>query len=191
MLDRTRIANFNSALFLRQSTVIPWDYLGTASEWKVFVFKKFFACTVSYIITLGHLSSETLKYCGLHRRIESARRSPVQRLLNEADRCGTTLSRTNGIPPIGLLQSCTNPSQWTYCKILIIGIYIPRKMVFILKQDPALFPLTCGNHVSRAQSHGSKERPLVCINIVGLDRGQTAAVFSTGLPSTGYQLGAH
>ena len=53
-------------------------------------------------------------YCGLHRRIESARRSPVQRLLNEADRCGITLSRKNGIPPIQLTIWCSRYQKFAF-----------------------------------------------------------------------------
>ena len=58
-------------------------------------------------------SSQWNKHCGLHRRIKSAHRSPVERLLNEVDRCGTMLSSTNGIPPIGsgngMVPSGTKP----------------------------------------------------------------------------------
>ena len=90
------IANFNNPFFLRQSAVIPRDYLGTATEWKI-LFKELFACDILHIITLGHLSSETNS--ADHWRIESARHSLAQRLLDDVDRCGTALSRTNGIPP--------------------------------------------------------------------------------------------
>ena len=57
-------------------------------------------CRYSLVYHLLQPPSQENKHCGLHRWVESARRPPVQRLLNVADRCGTTLSRTNGIPPI-------------------------------------------------------------------------------------------
>ena len=64
-----------------------------------FIFKEFFAGTVFYIIFFSQLLNKT-NTAGCTGGFKSAHRSPVQRSLNVADRCGTTLSRTNGIPLI-------------------------------------------------------------------------------------------
>ena len=74
----------------------------TASGWEVYILRNPLPvqfCISSALVTFPVKN----KYCGLHRWVESARRSLVQRSLNVADRCGTTNSRTNGIPPIALL----------------------------------------------------------------------------------------